>query len=198
MDDQSETELLRLLADRAGIASEYYDIAGTLHITSDDTRRAILRAMGFRADSRDELIEELTQWDQRSWLRICEPVYVVRAEGAPGSWSVSIPCELAGESSVSVQWSLRGEEGVVCYERTEGPGLVVQEERLIAGRRHIRSIFVFPSNLPFGYYQGTVRVQGGTVEGETTFLLIVAPARCYVPDCFLQGARFWGLSLQLY
>lgn len=198
MYDRSETELLRLLADRAGIASEYYDIAGTLHVTSDDTRRAILHAMGLRPDTRDDLIAELTRWDHRSWLRICEPVYVVRAEGAPGSWSVSIPCEPAAESSVVVQWSLRGEEGTVCYERIEGPGLAVQEEHLVGGRRYVRSTFVFPSDLPFGYYQGAVRVQGGAVECETTFLLIVAPARCYVPDHFRQGARFWGLSLQLY
>ncbi|MFN3681988.1 MAG: 4-alpha-glucanotransferase, partial [Nitrospira sp.] len=198
MNNQSETELLRQLADRAGIASEYYDITGTLHVTSDDTRRAILRAMGLRTDTQDDLVAELTQWDDRSWLRICEPVYVVRANGAPASWSASIPCETAGELSLLVQWSLRNEDGAVCYERIEGPGLGVQEERFLAGRRYVRSAFMFPPNLSLGYYQGTVRVQGGAVECETAFLLIVAPARCYMPDCFLQGARLWGLSLQLY
>lgn len=198
MDDRSETELLRLLADRVGIAADYYDIAGRLHVTGDDTRRAILSAMGFRVASRDALAVELKNWDDRPWLRGCEPVYVARSGRDAGSWFLSVPCEPFGESSITVQWSLRDEQGTLCYERIEGPGLVVQEERLIDRRRYIRLAFAFPPDLPPGYYHGTVSTQGGTVEREASFLLIVAPERCYVPDRFLTGGRLWGLSLQLY
>jgi 4-alpha-glucanotransferase len=198
MYDRSETELLRLLADRAGIAADYYDIAGTLHVTSDDTRRAILSAMGIRAAGRDELIAELMSWDDRPWLRGCEPVYVVRSGRGAGSWFLSVPCGPSEESSMEVRWSLRDEQGTVCHERIEGPGLTVHEERLIDGRRYIRSAFALPPGLPPGYYDGVVRAQGEVVEREATFLLIVAPERCYLPDRFLNGGRLWGLSLQLY
>ena len=51
MQDQTEQTLLAKLADRAGIATDYYDIAGIFHLTSDDTRCAILTAMGFSVDS---------------------------------------------------------------------------------------------------------------------------------------------------
>ena len=51
MQDQTEQTLLAELAERAGIVADYYDIAGNLHLTSDDTRRAILTAMGFAVDS---------------------------------------------------------------------------------------------------------------------------------------------------
>ena len=60
MYEQSESELLRLLAERAGIAADYYDMAGTLHVTTDETRRAILAAMNFRLADRAALIGELT------------------------------------------------------------------------------------------------------------------------------------------
>ena len=33
---------------------------------------------------------------------------------------------------------------------------------------------------------------------ESTFRLIVAPERCYIPDELQQGIRWWGIALQLY
>lgn len=198
MNDQSEPELLRLLSDRAGIAADYYDIAGTLHVTSDDTRRAILAAMGFRSSGRQDLIEELTAWDNRPWLRYCEPVHVVRRGREPALWSLHVPCESAGDALVRVRWRLRAENGSYCHEREEGPGLAVQESRLIEGRRYIRVAFALPAELPPGYYDAVVQMQGAHTDGETTFRVIVAPERCFVPDEFHQGTRLWGLALQLY
>ncbi len=83
MYDLPEAELLYLLSDRAGIAADYHDIAGTRHVTTDDTRRAILSAMGFRVADRSALIEELTAWDQRPWVQGCDPVCVVRTRPGP-------------------------------------------------------------------------------------------------------------------
>ena len=62
MHDQPEHTLLAKLAERAGIAADYYDIAGNLHLTSVDTQRAILTAMGFAVDS----IASLTEADRKS------------------------------------------------------------------------------------------------------------------------------------
>ena len=67
MYDGTEQDLLRLLASRAGICSDYHDIAGTLHVTSDDTRRAILSAMGFDVASRESLTRALIEWDEAPW-----------------------------------------------------------------------------------------------------------------------------------
>ncbi|MCS6897564.1 MAG: 4-alpha-glucanotransferase [Nitrospira sp.] len=187
-----------MLADRAGIAAEYYDIAGTLHVTSDETRRAILSAMGFRVSTRAELVAELIDWDNRPWLRCCEPVHVVRQGRHPGSWLCAVPCERGEETALQVRWTLRDEQGALCYERDEGPGWEIQEERVIDGRRYIRLAFGIPADLPLGYYRAVVCTKGGEVERKATFLLIVAPARCYVSDRFLNGGRLWGLSLQLY
>ncbi|MDR4469225.1 MAG: hypothetical protein MRJ68_13175 [Nitrospira sp.] len=41
-----------MLADRVGIVADYYDIAGTCHVTTDDMRRAILAAMNVQVATR--------------------------------------------------------------------------------------------------------------------------------------------------
>lgn len=198
MYDQPEPELLRLLAERAGIAAEYHDITGTLHVTTDETRRALLAAMNFHVADRAGLIEELTAWDDRPWVQGCDPVRVMRLGQDPGTWALHAPCESSEESVVRVHWLVNAETGERCWEREEGPGLAVEATRLVDGRRHIRVAFALPRDLPLGYYDVTARVMGGSIEREAAFRLIVAPDRCYVPKLLQQGTRLWGLSLQLY
>ncbi|HSM76003.1 MAG TPA: 4-alpha-glucanotransferase, partial [Bryobacteraceae bacterium] len=55
-----------------------------------------------------------------------------------------------------------------------------------------------PDDLPIGYYETKVWVQGGASVAEAQFRIIVAPDRCYVPETVQSGARLWGLALQLY
>ncbi len=198
MYDVPESELLRLLADRAGIAADYYDIAGTLHVTTDETRRAILATMNFRVESRAELIEELTAWDHRPWMQGCDPVRILRQGEAPGRWLLHVPCESHEEPVIRVRWWLVSESGERSHEREEGPGLKVEEVRVVAGRRFMRMEFTLPHALPLGYYSAHVQVQGGSVELATGFRVIVAPARCFVPEWFERGTRLWGIALQLY
>lgn len=198
MYEQPEAELLHLLADRAGIVSDYYDIAGIRHLTTDDTRRAILSAMGFRVADRLALIEELTEWDQRPWVQGCEPVCVVRTGQASAEWALHVPCESTEDAHLQVRWILQGEHGEKQVERQEGPGLSIQEARVIGSRRYVRLVFALPTTLPAGYYEAKVWVQGRPALTEAHFRLIVAPPRCYVPESFHSGGRTWGLALQLY
>ncbi|MFO0707309.1 MAG: 4-alpha-glucanotransferase [Nitrospira sp.] len=191
-------DLLRQLADRAGIAAEYHDIAGTRHVTTDETRRAMLSAMGFRVADRQALIDELTAWDERPWVQGCEPV-VVRRTGQPfGEWALYLACEPADESRVQVRWLLCNEAGETIVERQDGPGVTIHERRVVGSRPYVRVLFALPPELPIGYYDATVWVQDGAGSAEKRFRLIVAPPRCYIPDAFQSGARRWGLALQLY
>jgi len=198
MYDLPESELLRLLADRAGLAADYHDIAGICHVTTDETRRAILAAMGFRASTRTELIEELTAWDERPWVQGCEPVRIVRVGQDSGTWSLHVPCEDGEEDLIRIRWGLYGEDGGRCLEQVEGPGLKIDDVRVIGGRRAIRVQIALPLQLPMGYYDVHAGVKGPSVDREVRFRLIVAPDRCHVPDVFQKGTRLWGLALQLY
>ena len=198
MYDQSESDLLRILADRTGIAADYYDIAGAQHVTTDETRRAILAAMNLRVENREELVAELEAWDHRWWLRGCEPVHVMRVDRPAGTWSLYLPCESSEESDVSIRWTIMAEQGDTHCEGIEGPGLTVEETCTIQGRRFVRVALAFPPDLPLGYYSLRASTKGGRTNTEAESRLIVAPARCYAPDPLQQGARWWGVALQLY
>jgi 4-alpha-glucanotransferase len=198
MYNQSESDLLRMLADRAGIVADYYDIAGTHHVTTDETRRAILTAMSLHAANRDELIEELTAWDDRPWLQGCEPVHVIRSGREIGMWSLHVPCERSDDALLQIHWSLHADTGETHWEREEGPGLRIEDQRVIKGRRFIRVALAFPRELPLGYYAVRAQAKASGTHTETMCRLIVAPERCYVPEKLQRGARWWGIALQLY
>jgi 4-alpha-glucanotransferase len=198
MQDQTEQTLLATLADRAGIANDYYDIAGTLHRTSDDTRRAILAAMGYTVDSAASLTRSLQEWDEAPWQRPCDPVRILR----DGDTGLSVSCYLAledgKEGSVAVEWQIRNEVNAVVQEGQAGPGLSAMEVRFVQGRRHVRVEIAVSCGLVLGYYTMTVRAEGLVGGLVGTLRIIVAPRQCYVPPWVEANQRIWGLALQLY
>ena len=177
MQDQTEHTLLAELAERAGIAADYYDIAGHLHFTSDDTRRAILAAMGFAVDSAASLTQALQEWDEAPWRRPCDPVRVLR-DGETGSpLSYCLALEEGHEESVAVEWQIRDEANAVVQEGQEGPGLSAVEVRVLEGRRHVRLEIPAPRSLSLGYYNLIVRAEGlvGGVVGKMRVIVLLDP-----------------------
>ena len=198
MQDQTEQTLLAKLAERAGIVNDYHDIAGTLHLTSDDTRRAILTAMGFTVDSPTALTKALQEWDEAPWQRPCDPVRILRDGETGPPLSCYLALEEGKEASVTVDWEIRDEANVVVQEGWAGPELSVVEVRFLNGRRHVRVEIPAPCGLSLGYYKLTIRAEG-LVEGlMATMRVIVAPHQCYVPPWLETNQRLWGLGLQLY
>jgi len=198
MQDQTEQTLLTKLAERAGIAADYYDIAGILHLTSDDTRRAILTAMGFAVDSAASLTQALKEWDEAPWQRPCDPVRILRDGETGDPLSCCLAIEDGKETSVAVEWQVRDEANAVVQEGQAGPGLSAVEVRFLKGQRHVRIEIPAPHGLALGYYNLTVRAESlvGGVVG--TMRVIVAPRQCYVPPSIEANQRLWGLALQLY
>ena len=198
MQDQTEQSLLARLAERAGIATDYYDIAGTLHLTSDDTRRAILAAMGFAVDSVASLTQALQAWDEAPWECPCDPVRILRHAETGAPLSCYLVLEEGKEESAVVEWHIRDEANAVVQEGQAGPGLSAVEVRFLKGRRHVRIEIPAPHGLSLGYYRLTLRAESlvGGVEGAMR--VIVAPRQCYVPPSLEANQRLWGLALQLY
>jgi 4-alpha-glucanotransferase len=198
MQDQTEQALLATLAERVGIVADYHDIAGTLHITSDNTRRAILTAMGFTVDTTASLTQALREWDDAPWQRPCDPVRILRDGEAGLPVSCCLALEDGKERSALVEWQIRDEANAVVQEGQAGPELTAVEVRFLNGRRHVRIEIPAPHGLSLGYYSLTVRAEGlvGGVVG--TMRVIVAPRQCYVPPSLEANHRLWGLALQLY
>jgi 4-alpha-glucanotransferase len=198
MHELTEQTLLARLAERAGIATDYYDIAGTLHFTSDDTKRAILTAMGFAIDTTASLIQTLQDWDDAPWQRPCDPVRILRDGEAGGPLSCYLLLEDGKEGSLTVEWHIRDEANAVVQEGRAGPGLTAAEVRFIKEQRHVRVEIPASRGLPLGYYTVTILAENlvGSVEGSMR--LIVAPHQCYIPPPLEAHQRLWGLALQLY
>jgi 4-alpha-glucanotransferase len=198
MPDQIEKTMLSKLAEQVGIAADYYDIAGQQHVTSDETKRALLSAMGFRVDSQDALMTSLREWEERSWRQPCEPVVVVR-EGQPWApWSCCLTLENGRERDVQLLWDVCDESGLTVQKGQAGPGLAAVEVRFLEERRHVRVDIPPPGGLSIGYYEIRLRGEGLIGGGFAKFRLIVAPQHCYVPPMFKGDLRVWGLALQLY
>jgi len=198
MQDQTEQTLLAKLAERAGIANNYHDIAGTLHVTSDDTRRAILTAMGFTVDSAASLTQALQEWDEAPWQRPCEPVRILHDDEMETFLFCYFALEEGQERSVTVEWLIHDETNVLVQEGTIGPGLSAVEVRFINGRRHVRVEIPAPRGLSHGYYNLTLRAEGLVGGPVGTMRVIMAPRHCYVPPWLEANQRLWGLALQLY
>ncbi|HMU30984.1 MAG TPA: hypothetical protein PKD43_12860, partial [Nitrospira sp.] len=198
MYDGTEQDLLCLLASRAGISPEYYDIAGTLHVTSDDTRRAILSAMGFDTTSRESLATTLADWDEASWRQPCDPILILEQGYGPTRWAFRLPLEEKEEAQLVLTWHLCDEKGTVVHREDAGPRLIPQEVHVAAGRRMVRLDLPLVPNLALGYYDLSVVGTVGTLVTKAVLRVVVAPPHCYVPPGMAQGQRVWGLAVQLY
>jgi len=198
MHELTEQALLARLAERAGIATDYYDIAGTLHFTSDDTKRAILIAMGFAIDTTASLMQTLQEWDDTPWQRPCDPVRILRDGEAGGPLSCYLVLEDGKEGSLTVEWQIRDEANAVVQESRAGPGLTAAEVRFLKGQRHVRVEIPAPHGLSLGYYTVTILAESLVGGGEGSMRIIVAPRQCYIPPPLEVNQRLWGLALQLY
>jgi 4-alpha-glucanotransferase len=198
MHELTEQTLLARLAERAGIATDYYDIAGTLHFTSDDTKRAILTAMGFAIDTTASLIQTLQEWDDAPWQRPCDPVRILRDGETGDPLSCYLLLEDGKEGSLTVEWQIRDEANAVVQEGRAGPGLTAAEVRFIKEQRHVRVEIPAPHGLSLGYY--TLMIQAESLVGSVpgSMRLIIAPRQCYIPPPLEAHQRLWGLALQLY
>lgn len=198
MSDQQEHALLAALAERAGIATEYFDIYGTRHVTADHTKRAILTAMGFQVDSPAALSAAIHDWDEAPWRRPCDLVRIVYHEEAWAPISCCLVSKDGNEQAVVVSMQVRDEAGDLVQEEQFGPGLNAAEARILGEHRHVRVELPLSKSLPLGYYDVVLRAEclaGGSVGHMR---LIVAPRRCYVPPVMDSGQRLWGVALQLY
>ncbi|MBS0453822.1 MAG: malto-oligosyltrehalose synthase [Proteobacteria bacterium] len=102
------------------------------------------------------------------------PPYVVVEEGAAG---LCVPLA-AGTCAQRLHWRVVDEAGTAH----------VGQAQSCEGGTHLR----VPLPLPWGYHRLTVDGLAGST------LLICAPQRCHEPSALADGARLWGIAVQLY
>lgn len=183
----TDPDTLDRLARAAGIAPDWWGLSGDCVRVGDDTKRAILTAMGLPAgnqgearDSLDRLVEEttgrpiplaLTVFEGRS-TEISLAGWAARGDR---TLALMIDCEDGSHHRVVVQ------PGEGRFDRVKTPD-----------GRSMQRRFVRLPDLPIGGHR--LRLDG---TGLVT-ALAVAPATCHLPEALLRGERRFGIAGHLY
>ncbi|MGI9077016.1 MAG: 4-alpha-glucanotransferase [Gemmatimonadaceae bacterium] len=176
---------LRALADRVGILSEYVDQSGKeVRVTSDETRVALLAAMGFDASSDAQARVTLEDLERRDRDEILAPVRVARhgpeanvvRARIPEGWTGAVGFEI-GLSSGKEEVQRRGRG------QPDDDGLLTLQ------------LAVTPEP---GYHTVRVRLHYGSQHPGATQMLIVAPHACLSPAELMGNRRAFGITANLY
>jgi len=181
-----EPAVLDRLAGAAGIAPTWRDVTGKEHLVGDDTRRALLAAMGLDAATTAQARERLAALAAARECRRLPRAVVLREDEAP---RLAIACLPARPARGILR--LAGEDGAVRrvpFDLAHG-----EEHRVVAadGRTVARRAVALPA-LPAGAYSASI-----DDEPEACHLLVV-PRRCHLPPDLLEGGRRFGLAAHLY
>ncbi len=160
-------------ADLCGIEPQFRDIFGNLHVTSAQTKKAILAAMGFPAESEEEIRKAIADRESLDKARILPPCLVVSRDRQPVRVPVRVP-----DSEARIAVEIDCEDGAR-YRFEAPPG----------------SEIVCPDALPLGYHSLRVEIAGLPPERIS---LIVAPDRAYTPDSPTGDKKAAGVAVALY
>lgn len=186
--------LLDRLCASCGIERSYRDVWGNDHAVGEDTRLALLAAMGVRVASDADLERALEERESKAWLRALPPVRVVRAGAGPIELSVTLPVARAGQR---VEWTLVTEDGQRSSAAFTPRDVEQTAQRHIGDIPYARFTFAIDERPANGYHRIELRGPGESLEPQAAMALIVAPQRCYLPEAVQQG-RVWGPVVNLY
>jgi 4-alpha-glucanotransferase len=191
MHPDSYQHLLDLAARLWRIDPEYWDIWGRKHVTSVETKQAILKGLGVNAETAGGLQESIEARRRREWTRLAPPCLVVGRNGGAVELPLHAPADLARETAaVEIRLengALRSLEFALCDFPECGAGE-------LDGRRYVRKQVPLPAGLPLGYHD--LRVRLGCLRQTTR--LIVTPDRAYAHPALAAGGKAAGVSLALY
>jgi glycogen operon protein len=184
----ADTGLLGRLARVAGIAPEWWDVDGRRTVVSDDTSRALLKAMRLPATTEGEVRDGLRRLSEEGERRAVPRALVARGGESPilslgvepGLGGRSLWLTVAREDGQTERVRVGADEGsVVTFIGSDGNPAQARRIRLPA--------------LP----EGRHRIWRED-KPEAVCHLTVAPHGCFLPDSILRGVRRFGISAQLY
>jgi len=186
------------LAQRYGIEPEYSDIWGRSHKVSDETKLALLRAMGLHVEDASQAQALIAEHEVSIYRRLVDPVVLITPHMSPIRLSLTVP---KSYFQARFEWTLTEEQGRVHSGVFNPEKLQLLESRVVDGEHLSRCLLVLDTKPDAGYHhieiqQSGVGDTGGTLSG--TIRLIVIPKTCYVPSGLEGAARIWGPAIQLY
>ena len=168
----SYEDALNHAAQHCGIEPEFWDIFGNRHVTSIETKRAIVEALGITAESKEAIENAL------------------RAENEKRESDLIEGCRVASVNQQPVRIPVRSVDGAIELELKREGG----ETTHWTTAPDVHGEIQMPEGLPLGYHELTVR-SGGRAS---TCQLIVTPDRAYLPPVLQRGGKSAGFAVTLY
>jgi (1->4)-alpha-D-glucan 1-alpha-D-glucosylmutase len=195
------------LCTRCGIETHYIDVWNQRHEAAEQTKLALLRAMGIAIENDADAAAALQRLNEEDWRQLIRPVKVVYEQKHPIRFALNLPQAKTGST---FHWRLSAEPVPAPSDDPDSVGdsvkdsgefspasLPVLESRHLAGETYTRYAFDITHTPRPGYYRLELFEQGSQPPLAWT-LLIVAPPRCFMPASLAEGKRVWGPALQLY
>ena len=189
---------LDLLAQLYGIELQYSDIWGRSHRVSDETKLALLEAMGLHVEDASRIQALITRHEDDIYRRLVDPVVVITPDMSSIRFPVRVP---KSHFQARFEWTLIEEQGGVQRGGFIPEKLELKESRMVDGEHFLRCMLVFDTKPDVGYHHVEIGESGGEGHGGALWgnsRLIVTPDRCYVPSGLDGAARIWGPAIQLY
>ena len=199
-DTNEHSRLVDQLCRICGILPEYWDIKGINHPTSKQTAVRLLEAMGVNCGDALSARQSLDRLHRESWEELTEPV-IVGEEGEAVPLKLRLPSSVKGGK---LSWKILLEDG-----RPGGAGeldtsmLESIETVQIDGKEQVLLGALLPVSLNYGCHELYVWRGGKSAESsgaapDSSSLLIISPAKCYLPEEASPERKIWGISTQLY
>ncbi|ABK44023.1 glycogen debranching enzyme GlgX [Magnetococcus marinus MC-1] len=191
-----EHELLRQLAEAAGIDRGYWTVFGEWFDLPDASLRSFLGAMDLAADNQGQIRASLTRLEEEPWRRAMPPVVMCRYPCTGVDIAIVVGAEMVDEA---LEWVLVDEAGHIIPGKVVPSDMPLDGERLVDGQHLERRIFHLYQKLEVGYYRFELHGAGLPDGDFASMRLVVAPSRCYLPKALEKNdGRIWGFSPQLY
>jgi 4-alpha-glucanotransferase len=176
---------LAKLASRLGIEVDYVDASKQVVTISSEVVCAVLAAMNLPVTSDTEAQNHLDDLDRKEQTRRLPTVMVVRVDQQP----IVVPLRF-GSGETQLLWRLICEDGSG-VQGTATKASLQAAEMGPYGDPDLH-VLVMGSTLPLGYHRLEIDELGISMP------LIVVPRRCWLPPEVENGAKMWGLAVQLY
>jgi glycogen operon protein len=184
---RADAGVLDRLARAAGIAPEWWDVAGHHTQVSDDSRRALLASMRLPAVTDAEARTSLRYLSEELDRRAL-PYAITAHRGEAAILNISV-----GPGSFRSTWlTIQQEDGEATQVRLTADDATIETFTSVDGLP-ARSLRVSLPMLPEGRHRLWREDAPNTV-----CQLTVAPARCFLPIQIRDGGKFFGISTQLY
>jgi glycogen debranching enzyme GlgX/4-alpha-glucanotransferase len=181
-------EAIDCLAAAAGIQPEWWEIDGTHHRVTPETKRALLKAMRLPAATAEEASETLKVLQRARDLRRL-PACEVLTAGAPGVLRLAMR---EGDGAGPICLSIGLEQGSTRHIELRGEALREVGRAELAGET-VRHLAIPLPPLPPGYHDAVL-----SEDPASPCRLIVGPATAFLPGPIADGARLFGLTSHLY